>query len=206
MLRCTLVLLHAAGSDAWCCRACHNCFCVLGICPAASPKEVPDPPILKWKVDEVADFLLSLGPDGSRNTCRLSAHPTCPVPPYFVNASRMFRAKGINGPRLIHLMNMHQDHLEGGSVHNDSLRHKHAEWWSSHGLMPDPPLTHTGVPDLSAYLSFALRLSTAVSERMPIGANQSIGATLDQLDRNTSGAWEWSHQMGVHTGHRQRTS
>ena len=111
----------------------------------------------------------------------------------FANATSLFAAKGVDGPRLVRLMHLHQHHIEAGAAKNTTLRTRHGEWWASHGLVPrlEKRDKKTGIPsaDLEGYLAFATRLSAAVAERTPLGANESLSATLERLDRAAGASW-----------------
>jgi hypothetical protein len=198
-MRIFAVFAMLAATDAWCCRACHNCLCIMyGACPPAAPVETLATPFGQWRVDDVADFLVSLSTGGKRDTCP----SRCGLPAVFANATALFRAKGVDGPRLVRLMHLHQHRIEGGAAKNVSLREKHGEWWASHGLVP--PLETISLdnkgkpksqPDFEGYLAFATRLSAAVAERTS-GVNESLGATFERLDRAAGASWpRWSRRM-----------
>ena len=94
--------------------------------PAAAPPSKPLPALHDLSVAEVAAFVASLGPSGSRQTCL----PGCPLVNYF-NASQ-FIERGMHGAALARLVHAHDARAW---VHNISLRAAHAAWLTSHGVL-----------------------------------------------------------------------
>lgn len=88
---------------ARCCSDCWRCRCAaVGECvPAPFPPTVLLPPLEQWTSEEVAAFLRSLGPKGSRQTCPA----TCPVQALF-SAKTVQRASqvGLNGSHLFEIL------------------------------------------------------------------------------------------------------
>ena len=95
------------------------------MCPAPTAPSPPAGKLHGLSVSDVATFVSSIGPSGSRQVCP----PGCPLIEYF-NASR-FVERGITGGMLARLVRAH-DAREW--VHNNTLRAAHAEWLAAHGL------------------------------------------------------------------------
>jgi len=123
-----LVLLSASSAHAWCCRSCGKCMCELyGVCPAPSTSAPPPPApsLATLSVADVAAFIASLAPDGSRQFCP----PGCSVPDK-LNAS-LFLERHIDGAMLLRL---YEAHNEPSWVHNATLRAAHSEYLASQRL------------------------------------------------------------------------
>jgi hypothetical protein len=157
-LRALVALATLGCARGWCCRACGKCMCAsYGVCPALPPGADPGPPstpLPTWTATDVATFISSLRVNGTRQTCPQG----CPVIGHF-DPDR-FLARGVDGPKLLHLMRGHEDHLKAGAAKNLTLRAAHAEWWRGHALAPE-------LAD-GERLAFANRLRDVVRQMMPL--------------------------------------
>ena len=112
-----------AEVDAWCCRACHKCMCsVYGVCPVPQAPVQLTVPFHQLTTAGIADFVDSLRPNGSRDSCP----PGCTLTP-LLNGSA-FAAHGIDGPTLLQMLQTHEENLPSSAMHNITLRTAHARW------------------------------------------------------------------------------
>lgn len=98
---------------------------IYGVCPAPAKQVDADKQLHILSAEDVAEFIVSLGPNGTRQTCP----DGCTIYEHF-NASR-FVERGINGAALARLTHAHENRAW---VHNTSLREKHAEFLAGHGV------------------------------------------------------------------------
>lgn len=120
-----LVLAQLPVGRAWCCRACGKCMCELyGVCPApAQASSTSQSALHALSVADVAAFVESIGPNGSRQTCPSA----CPLVG-LLNASLFVRG-AVDGRTLARLVRAHDDRAW---VHNETLRAAHAEMLAEH--------------------------------------------------------------------------
>ena len=117
------LLIYTQSASCWCCRSCGKCMCeVYGVCPVPDKTEPPPTKSLQdLSADEVATFIASLGPNGSRQTCPAA----CPLIEQMALLSNKIRERSIHGHELLKLVHAHS---HPAWVHNATLRSNHAEY------------------------------------------------------------------------------
>ena len=179
-----------AGADAWCCRACAKCMCtVYGVCP--SPSEVQPPFSLpQLTVAQVADFIVSISPNGSRQWCT----PGCALLENF-NAS-LFIEHGWHGKRLASFLKEHESRFSADVVHNMTLREAHCEWLASHKILPSG-LKSQQYLALVTRLQGALRSANASLDADGVSSSSSTTSSLPSAPAATDAATTTGHGEAV---------
>ena len=184
-----IVLTTPRPAEAWCCRACSKCMCTIyGVCPSSSSSDKGNgsssgggaaaKPLKAFTVQQVSEFIASIGANGSRNSCA----PGCTLLDLY-DATR-FTKLNVNGNDLHKFFSEHESRFTREAMHNTTQRAAHAEWLASHGYFGEKSgLKTEQILALTTRLRDALRDAGALSasakrtRRLETGAASASSAS-----------------------------